>query len=715
MSQQTYSNPVQSQPADNLEDLRGQLTRQVALIAVIASGLLLWLTLIQWPFPFPLFGLGLTLLGLGLGGRALALVRPALARHLLVWGLTAGLLAAMGWFIQPWLPFLALLLIFIGAMLVSGSGPIIAALVALLAIWLVRLGVRDYLASELLVMLTLGTALAWLTVRTLYTALQWTRTSQQRADRLLAEIRERQVELSRTLKSLELANDLQRRTHRELILARQQAEAARRMKEQFAANISHELRTPLNLVLGFSEMMHLSPEVYGELNWPPALRRDVYQIYRSSRHLLEMIDDILDLSRFEMTGFTLNREPTSLAELLRDTAEIAGNLFRNRAARLVVEICPELPTLELDRTRIRQVLLNLLSNAQRFTQVGTVCVEARQADHEVVISISDTGPGIPADKLPYIFDEFYQVDYSLRRNHGGAGLGLAISKHFVQAHGGRIWAESQEGVGTTVTFSLPVPSHYLLGLSQPGEPRPEPAWPEPRPCIVVQSPDPGVTALIRRHLEDYEVIQGEEISQLAELVRLHHPRAVIWSALPGEPVGRATLATLPVPLIECSLPSSTWTDSELAIAASLTKPITSRQLLAELSRLGEFDHILLIDDDRGFVQLVERMLQATGRTFYLDRAYDGEEGLRAMRQRRPDVVLLDLMMPGLDGFQVLEQMQAEPELAAIPVIVLTATSYKANTAMSQESRMTISRSGGLQPAEILRCLRGVIGALEPRF
>jgi CheY-like chemotaxis protein len=468
-------------------------------------------------------------------------------------------------------------------------------------------------------------------------------------------------------------------------------------------------------VLGFSEMMHLSPEVYGDLNWPPALRRDVYQIYRSSRHLLEMIDDILDLSRFEMTGFTLNREPTSLEELLRDTTEIARDLFRNQAAQLVIDISPKLPTLELDRTRIRQVLLNLLNNAQRFTKSGSGRLAAKQAEKELVISVIDTGPGIPADNLPYIFDEFYQVDYSFRRNHGGAGLGLAISKHFVQAHGGRIWAESREGVGTTVTFTLPMSGHYLPDLPQSDESRPELAWSGSRPCIVVESSDDGVAALLRRHLDDYDVIQANAVDQLAELVQLHHPRAVICSTLPGEQSGRGGLISLPVHLIECSLPRFTWLVSDLPIVAGLTKPITSQQLLAELSQLDEAQHILIIDDDRGFVQLVERMLQATGQAFRLDRAYDGTDGLRVMRQRRPDVVLLDLMMPGLDGFQVLEQMQREPELAGIPVVLLTATSYKEETTTSQTNQITVRHADGLQPEEILHCFKSIIGALEPHY
>jgi len=158
---------------------------------------------------------------------------------------------------------------------------------------------------------------------------------------------------------LELSYSLQRRLQDELIAARNEANTARQMKERFAANISHELRTPLNLILGFSDVMYVTPEAYGDFTWPPKLRRDIYQIHRSSKHLLEMIDDILDLSRQDMIDFTLHREATPLEALLRHTAEIVIDLFQDPAVRLEVVLAPDLPELEIDRTRIRQVVINL--------------------------------------------------------------------------------------------------------------------------------------------------------------------------------------------------------------------------------------------------------------------------------------------------------------------------------------------------------------------
>jgi signal transduction histidine kinase/CheY-like chemotaxis protein len=700
----------------NLEDLRSQLTGRLAILLMGASGFAMWwLTLRQGPFLMVAFILFTLLFGLGLGVQTLVSLYPTLARHLLVGGLTLGLLVSMLLFPNPWLPFLGLLLTFVSGMLVMSSELVTAIIIAILAARLVGNGVRDYSLPDLFVMLSLGVAVTWLAVHTLYTALQWMRNMQQRTDQLLAEVRNHRAELSRTLKSSDLANTLLRRTQRELIHARKQAEEARRMKEQFAVNISHELRTPLNLILGFSEIMYLSPEIYGEVCWTPILRRDIHHIYRASRHLLELIDDVLDLSRFEMVGFTLNKESTSLEPLLRDTMTIAADLFRGSPVRLELAISPNLPVLELDRTRIRQVLLNLLKNAQRFTSEGSVQLAARQANGEVIISVSDTGSGIPAEKLPYIFNEFYQADLSLRRSYQGVGLGLAISKRFVQAHGGYIWAESQVGQGSTFFFSLPISSAYLPSAPAKTTGLPEPQWPENAPRIIVIDPDPAISALLHRHLEKYQVIQLQDSERLVEMLDIHHPRAVIHNAPPALHSGPRTTPDIPVPFIECSLPSQAWLADELAAAACLTKPITAQQLLPEIERWDNVEDILIIDDDRGFTQLVERMVTAAGQTFKLRHAYDGEEGLLVMRADPPDLILLDLVMPGLDGFQLLKQMKQEPDLAMIPVVLLTATSYAEDAATQCKSQIIVSRSDGLRPVEVLNCLQAVIDILEPRY
>ncbi len=702
--------PVVEGSLANLEDLRNQLTGRLALLLAGAGGLGIWLTLPLNPFPLLVCSLLAVCLALGLVARSMVKPHPLLARHVLVWGLTGGLLVAMGLLADPWVPFLGLLLAFIGAMLFWGGAVITAGLIAAVAVWLNSQGFRLYPLPGLFITLSMGVALAWLVVRTLYTAIQWAWNMQQQANHLLDEVRDRQAEVSRVLKSSELANLLLRRTQHELVTARKQAEEARLMKEQFAANISHELRTPLNLILGFSELMYLWPEVYGEVTWPPRLRRAVYQIYRSSRHLLEMIDDILDLSRFDMVGFSLNKERTPLEPLLREAAGIVEDMFRSDSVDLVVDIAPDLPDLEIDRTRIRQVILNLLNNALRFTEAGLVRLAARQIDGQVQISVSDTGCGIPAEKLAHIFDEFYQVDLSIRRSHQGAGLGLAISKRFVQAHEGRVWAESQEGAGSTFSFTLPVPGH-LPSLPPYVKQPPEAQWPEPRPAVVLVDSDPALASLIQRYLEGFNLVTVTEPARLMETITLQHPRAIIYN-LPGKPNGDGVLSNLPVPLITCSLPSQAWAAARLAVHACLTKPVTAGQLLAEMDKLGQVQDVLIIDDDRGFGQLVELILETGGRDLMIRHAYDGDRGLRMMNDRRPDLVLLDLVMPSRDGLQILEVMRQTPVLADVPVILLSGTSYTEEIWDQGSSQMSLQRSDGLRPAEVMRCLRAVIGVLE---
>ncbi len=699
----------------NLAELRCRLTSRLALLLMAASGLVAWRSLSWEPFlPAP-FGLSVALLALGWGVRTLVKTHPALAQNLMAWGLVLGLIAAMLLFSSPWIPFLGLMLVFIAGMLTPAGGFITAGLVAGAAVWLKYTGVRDYPLPGLLAALATGVALAWLVVYTLYSALEWAWTMQQRANQLLEVSRDRQGELNRTLKSLDLTNTLLSRTQRELMAARRQADEARLVKEQFAANVSHELRTPLNLILGFSEMLYLSPEIYGGIQWSPRLRRAIYQIYRSSRHLLEMIDDVLNLSRFEMVGFTLNKEPTPLEPLLREAVEIAQDLFQGSPVSLQVEIEPGLPTLEVDCTRIRQVLLNLLNNAARFTTEGSVRLTARRGDGEVLISVSDTGPGIPAPELPRIFKEFYQVDRSLRRKHGGTGLGLAISKHFVEAHGGRIWVESQEGVGTTFTISLPIASGQHPLWSRPTEESQEPPHPAPSLPILVVDPDPTVADLVHRYLGKYDVVHVDDVARLADEVVLRHPRAVIRNVRPGQQVESPPISLGPVPYIECSLPSRAQVADDIAVAACLTKPVSVERLLREIERVGDVHTVLVADDDRGFCQLIAQMLEASGRPFDLGHAYDGAEALEAMRAHRPDLLILDLGMPGMDGLQVLAEMQRDKNLTDVPVLLLTASSYVEDALGRGGDRIILRRSEGLSTTQVLECLKAVVDALEPNY
>lgn len=702
---------VQLCPAGVVDDLRNEIAGLVGLVAMVGGVLLLWSTLVDWPFPMPAAICALLLSAIGLVGRELARRHISWSRYVLVTGLALLVLAAMWIFGDERLPLAGVLLVLIATPLFMGGGVAVAALVAALAAWLNAAGYRTYDVVFVAGLLGSAVILSALILHQLLSALQWAEKAWQRADRLFEESSKRQVELNETLKSLDLANELQQRTQYELAVARKRADEARRMKEMFAANISHELRTPLNLILGFSELMYKTPEVYGDAAWPVALRRDVFQVYSASRHLMEMINDILDLSRFEMTGFTLNREITPLRPFLQDTMAIVADLFRGHPARLETQLADDLPELELDRTRIRQVLLNLFANAKRFTDGGCVRLEARVEGDEVLITVADTGAGIPADRLPLIFDEFYQVDSSLRRKREGVGLGLAISKRFVEAHEGRIWVESKQGRGSRFVFALPFAGRRNAAVLERDGTRMGEALPRAR--LLVVDPDPGVTELIARHLTEYDVLPVLQADRLDEEIAQKRPRAV----LDNRPANEAAAATLPqstsVPVFRCSLPGRAWTIEDMKVAACLYKPVTEEQLDKELERLGPVGDVLIIDDDRGFVQLVERMLQATGRGYRTLRAYDGTEGLELMRQAAPGAVLLDLIMPEMDGAQVLAEMRKDAALSSIPVVLLSATSPKEERAANRD--LVISRHDGLRMMEVLRCLEAVIPLLEPHY
>lgn len=699
----------------NLEELRTQLSRQLALVLLAIGSLGTWIVLYTHSEFFPMGAILALLAALGWVMWKIGLSHYKLACHLLTWSMLTALLASMGLIVEPWLPFLGLLLVFINTVLFPNGGVIVAGMVTAWAIWLNHSGLRAYPLPGLIAALGLAVTVAWLTVHTLYTALEWAWTMQQRADQLLSIARDRQGELNKALKSLDTTNYLLRRTQRELITARKEAEDARRAKEQFAAHVSHELRTPLNIIVGFSELMYTSPWVYGLKKWPASLRQDIYQVYHSARHLLEMINDVLDLSRFESAGFTLNKESVEVKPLLEETMEIVAGLARGRPIQLRLDCPDDLPALEIDRVRIRQVLLNLLNNALRFTEQGEVRLTARQVNDEIIFSVSDTGPGIAPSEMPHLFQEFYQGDLSLNRRHGGTGLGLAISKHFVEAHEGRIWAESEPGLGATFSFALPLVSKSA-SLARIRDSRPiELSEHEERPVVLVVDRDPGVAKLVERYLQRYEIVPCEESARLPEAIALYHPQAVILNIPPGKRADSKSLfAGMPVPVIECSLPSRAWIEVNLRLFACLTKPVTAEQLLKQIERLPTAREVLVIDDDRGFCLLVERILESSGRPFSVRRAYSGEEGLNALREQRPDVVLLDVGIPGMDGFAVLEILRQEG-WADLPVILITAASLADDFLAQQDTEIVISRPDRLRLGEVLGCLQAVLGVLRPHY
>ena len=325
------------------------------------------------------------------------------------------------------------------------------------------------MTSEVLLILAVGMCCS-IVAYALRAQLAWAWRRSQEADSLAEQLRDRQGKLHRTMKALELTNHLLQRTNRELELSRREAEEARRMKAEFAAAISHELRTPLNIILGFTEIMSRSPEVYGEMHWPLTLRSDVSEIRRNAVYLSEFVDDVLDLARIDALRMPIRREPTRLEEVVSEAVEVVRRLVQGKPVALSVRLPDSLPSLSIDRTRVRQVLLNLLTNACRFTDEGEIAVSAQWNDGYVVVDVADTGSGIPEEALERIFDAFEQVHTWDRPGERGKGLGLAVAKQLVLLHGGRIWARSAPGTGSVLRFGLALEPREVVRLGHCGDP-----------------------------------------------------------------------------------------------------------------------------------------------------------------------------------------------------------------------------------------------------
>jgi DNA-binding response OmpR family regulator len=465
-------------------------------------------------------------------------------------------------------------------------------------------------------------------------------------------------------------------------------------------------------VLGFTEIMHLTPEVYGGDCWSPTLRGDIDQIYRSSRHLLEMIDDILDLSRFQMSAFRLNRESTPIKVILEEGIDIAKDLFRDRQVQFQVDLADDLPIVRVDKTRIRQVILNLINNAYRFTESGFVRLTARSDEYEVFISVSDSGLGIPADKIPFIFDGFYQVDHSLTRSHGGTGLGLTISKEFVESHGGKIWLESEVGVGSTFTFTIPIIEGDAQTLLPPPEDVEDLPPVEDKPVLLVIDSDPLVAAMIKEQMGEYEVVQVNSVTMLDAAISEYYPDIIILNSMPSSSDRTACALPTSVPVIECSLPSRSWILKGLNVAASFIKPVTSHELIQAVRELGPVHDVLIIDDDPGSAQLVARILQISGNEYDVRCIHAGDDAINQLGLVAPDLLLLDLTIPDINGVQILEFMQYQPEWAKVPVILLSATNYAEDLLANQGSRVAVQHRGRISTIRVLQYVRAISIAVQ---
>jgi signal transduction histidine kinase len=541
---------------------------------------------------------------------------------------------------------------------------------------------------------------------------------------LLKEAQEKQGILNQLVKERTDANIKLARMNQLANHLTQIAENERKIKEEFVARVSHELRTPLNMIIGFCTVLIESNEERVK-RLPQSVVEDLEIILRNSKHLSQLINDILDLSQINAGQMAIVKEETSLQEIIAEAVSSVKSLFESRHLSLQTEIQPDLPNLSCDRTRIVEVLLNLLSNAGRYTNQGGVTIRAIRKGQSLEIEVIDTGIGIPKQKQERLFDPFYQVDGSIRRKYGGTGLGLSISKSIVELHNGRMWVESEEGKGTAFIFQLPIQS---AGLNQgsarrwfnpyQGEAQ-SPSHPmgleeQLKPRIVTVDPDGDFTHMLRRYMSQGEYIPTATLSQgIAEVNQAPSQLLLINTgqiSTDFEQLRGSESLPFSTPAIFCSIPTSQQVKARWDIYDILVKPISQKLLVGSIENLGPgVKTVLVVDDDPDTRRMLKRMLSQKNKAISVVTASNGSHAFRVMKRQAVDAILLDLVMPKMDGYQFLEKKKTLLEYKDIPVILISAHQVHEQSIMSDG--MGVFVRGGLTIQQFIQCLYNLSATL----
>lgn len=469
------------------------------------------------------------------------------------------------------------------------------------------------------------------------------------------------------------------------------SEQATRAKSDFVANMSHELRTPLNAIIGYSEILFEDAQSAGR----EAEKDDLRKIQDAGKHLLGLIDNILDLSKIEAGKMTLYLETFELRPMVDSVAATVTPLAKKTGNALVVNCTDEVGTIHSDMTKVRQTLFNLLSNACKFTRNGTITLTALRDTSEAVdwieFQVRDTGIGMAPDQQAKVFEAFIQADDSTTRTYGGTGLGLAITMSFCRLMGGDVTLTSEAGKGTTFTVRLPAVTHAAedtaVSAAEKHSESPQVREPEHAPIVLVVDDDPDARELLRRHLQrsGYAVrvaANGEEAMQLARTLR---PDVVTLDVLMPQMDGWAVLSAMKedavlaeIPVIMATIVDNQSIGFSLGAADYLIKPIDRDRLVRAVEKCcpsGAPRHVLIIEDDAPTSELMARALLQIDCT--VTQAENGRVGLERLNEALPDAILLDLMMPEMDGFEFIAQVRAEARWRRIPVIVVTAKTLTA--------------------------------------
>ena len=512
--------------------------------------------------------------------------------------------------------------------------------------------------------------------------------------------------------------------------ARADAEQANHAKSAFLANMSHELRTPLNAIIGFTRIVKRKAE--GIL--PDKQTENLDKVLISADHLLNLINTVLDISKIEAGRM----EVIASNFRLNDLMDLCVNTVQPMLKTGVVcekQVEENLPAIHSDQDKIRQIILNLMSNAAKFTHEGRVVLSASHEGDNLLISVSDTGIGISAEALPKIFNEFQQADSSTTRQYGGTGLGLSISRNMAQLLGGDLRVESEPGVGST--FTLITPLHYqnvhfvsddlAVGpgpITESREIYSEGEGPSLRKegkRVLVIDDDPDAVYLMKENLDNknYEVIGSRSGREGIRMAHQYHPDAILLDILMPDEDGWQVLnqlkedpATTSIPVILLTIVDKKALGLRLGASAYLLKPFDPAAVIETLERLigkneGRKKQVLVVDDDPNIADMLRQHLPEPD--FKIDSALDGLKGLEAVRVAQPDVILLDLIMPNLDGFGFIEELRADPELCGLPVIVISSKELtQAEAALLKSTVTQVMKKQGFQGDQLMKEINHVL-------
>ncbi len=505
---------------------------------------------------------------------------------------------------------------------------------------------------------------------------------QKSRDALMTEVQAKNLELESHRERLE--QTVKKRTA-QLEDAMEGARAANEAKSQFLANMSHELRTPMNAIIGYTEMLVEDAEDLGQDDFIPDLKK----IHTAGKHLLALINDILDLSKIEAGKMELYCEDFEVSSLLKEIASTIHSLVEKNSNQLELEYGDGLGIMHSDLTKVRQCLFNLLSNACKFTEKGTITLSADRieadADSMIRFRVADTGIGVPPENLEKLFQEFTQADASTTRKYGGTGLGLTITRKFCEMMGGAIRVTSKTGEGTTFVIELPTQckSETKTGeedLPSSGQPSGSKDLGENH--VLVIDDDETARDLLRRTLEGkgYSVQLASEGREGIELARQVRPSLITLDVMMPGMDGWAVLQELradselqDVPVVMISLAENRQLGYSLGAVEYLSKPVDRQALLKLVGQyvdLSESPLALVVEDDAAARSTITRALHDAG--WEVVEAVNGEKALKELDLARPDVILLDLIMPVMNGFEFLVELQKNSEHRSIPVVVVTA-------------------------------------------